>query len=94
MPRWICNVVLMTMLAVQNPSAASSDVSSLDRRLGTEGPVRLGILSTIGELSSTEVFSETVQALKRAWGRNIELSYYDLDTLPEEIGRASCRERV
>ena len=60
MPRWICNVVLMTMLAVQNPSAASSDVSSLDRRLATEGPVRLGILSTIGELSSTEVFSETV----------------------------------
>lgn len=87
MPRWICNVVLMTMLVVQNPSAASSDVSSLDRRLGTEGPVRLGILSTIGELSSTEVFSETVQALKRAWGRNIALSYYDLDTLPEAVRR-------
>lgn len=87
MPRWICNVVLMTMLAVQNPSAASSGVSSLDRRLATEGPVRLGILSTIGELSSTEVFSETVQALKRAWGRNIELSYYDLDTLPEAVRR-------
>lgn len=80
MPRWICNVVLMTMLAVQNPSAASSDVSSLAPRLTTEGPVRLGILSTIGELSSTEVFSETVQALKMAWGRNIELSYYDLDS--------------
>ena len=87
MPRWICNVVLMTMLAVQNPSAASSDVSGLDRRLTTEGPVRLGILSTIGELSSTEVFSETVQALKMAWGRNIELSYYDLDTLPEAVLR-------
>ncbi len=87
MPRWICNVVLMTMLAVQNPSAASSDVSGLDRRLTTEGPVRLGILSTIGELSSTEVFSETVQALKMAWGRNIELSYYDLDTLPEAVRR-------
>lgn len=42
MPRWICNVVLMTMLAVQNPSAASSDVSSLAPSIDHRRPGETG----------------------------------------------------
>lgn len=47
--------------------------------------VRLGILSTIGELSSTRVFSETVAALEQAWSRRVEITHYDLDTLPKAV---------
>lgn len=52
---------------------------------GTFRVVRLGILSTIGELSSTKVFSETVEALEKAWGRRVEITHYDLDTLPKAV---------
>ena len=47
--------------------------------------VRLGILSTIGELSSSRTFANTIRALETAWNRRVEVSYYDLDTLPAAV---------
>lgn len=52
---------------------------------GPSPPVRLGILSTIGEISSTQVFAPTLEALKHAWGQDIEVSYWNLDTLPQAV---------
>ncbi len=47
--------------------------------------VRLGILSTIGEPSSTAVFADTIKALEKAWNARIVITYHDLDTLPEAV---------
>ena len=47
--------------------------------------VRLGILNTIGELSSSRIFADTVRSLEQAWDRKIQVSYYDLDTLPTAV---------
>ena len=47
--------------------------------------VRLGILNTIGELSSSRIFADTVRSLEQAWDCKIQVSYYDLDTLPAAV---------
>ena len=67
---------LLASCAAASDSFAASDAQT----------VRLGILSTVGDISSTRTFAETVKVLERVWKRRVELSYYDLDTLPQAVG--------
>ncbi len=50
-----------------------------------ESPVRIGILNTVGKTKSMGIFSTTLDRLRESLERPIEVSYYDLHTLPEAL---------
>ena len=66
---------LLASCAASSPALAVNDPEC----------VRLGILSTVGNSTSTQSFAETVKVLENVWQRRIELSYYDLDSLPQAV---------
>ena len=66
---------LLASCAASSPALAVNDTEC----------VRLGILSTVGNSTSTQSFAETVKVLENVWQRRIELSYYDLDSLPQAV---------
>ena len=84
MRQLFCRIVLIAgvLAAVDLPAGGELAPSA---RYEQPQAVRLGILSTIGELSSTQVFAETIEALQKAWNRRVEITHYDLDTLPQAV---------